>query len=114
MTILLDTLSDPTRRMILVLIAQEKELCVCELVAALDDIQPKVSRQLSILRETGWLVSRKEGTWVFYRLGSLPKWTSQVLQGLIDGGVPENEQRAALKRLKGFKGRPSCQQRACA
>ena len=37
-------LADATRLRCLLLIHEEQELCVCELTAALDEIQPKVSR----------------------------------------------------------------------
>ena len=40
-------LADETRLKSLLLILQEQELCVCELVAALADSQPKISRHLA-------------------------------------------------------------------
>jgi ArsR family transcriptional regulator len=65
--------ADATRRRILALLVKQGELCVCELTAALDDIQPKVSRHLGVLKEAGVVLSRREGTWMFYRLEpSLP------------------------------------------
>ena len=63
-----ESLSDETRRRILVLILKHEELCVCELFQALDVPQPKVSRHLAVLRDAGVLAQRREGTWVFYRL----------------------------------------------
>src|SRR3990172_4079415 len=65
-----DVIGDATRRRILALLVAEGELCVCELMAALDDIQPKVSRHLSVVRDAGLASVRREGTWVFYRLAS--------------------------------------------
>ena len=49
-------LSDETRARATLLIAREGELCVCELVCALDDSQPKVSRHLAQLRGCGLLL----------------------------------------------------------
>jgi ArsR family transcriptional regulator len=92
---LFDVLSDASRRHILALLRTEGELCVCELVAALDDIQPRISRHLAVLREAGWVNTRREGTWVFYSLGELPVW------------VPTAELDKSQKRLACFEGRPA-------
>jgi DNA-binding transcriptional ArsR family regulator len=102
----LDIIADPTRRLMLVLFATEQELCVCELVAALDEIQPKVSRNLALLRDAGWLISRREGTWMHYRLAAIPAWARQLLDALVAGGVPSVEVKRARTRLKAFPGRP--------
>lgn len=73
-------LSDETRLRCLLLITQAGELCVCELMAALDEIQPKVSRHLAQLRKAELLLDRRQGQWVFYRLNpDLPAWASSVL-----------------------------------
>lgn len=47
---------------------QVRELCVCELRAALGLAQPSVSKHLRILEEAGLVEGRKEGPWVNYRL----------------------------------------------
>lgn len=60
-------LSDRTRVMILKML-QNREMCVCELQAALGLAQPTVSKQLKALEEAGLVESRKEGLWVNYRL----------------------------------------------
>jgi ArsR family transcriptional regulator, arsenate/arsenite/antimonite-responsive transcriptional repressor len=44
------------------------ELCVCDLVAALDMSQPKVSFHLNALKEAGLIKDRKQGKWTHYRL----------------------------------------------
>ncbi len=102
----LDVLADAGRRLILTLVQQEGELCVCEFVAALAEAQPKVSRQLAILREAGWLTSRREGTWVHYRLAPLPAWAETIVGGLVAGGVPLDVQQQARMRLQQFACRP--------
>lgn len=102
----LDVLADAGRRLILTLAQQEGELCVCEFVAALAEAQPKVSRQLAILREAGWLTSRREGTWVHYRLAPLPAWAETIVQGFVTGGVPLDAQQLARTRLQRFACRP--------
>jgi ArsR family transcriptional regulator len=101
-----DVLSDATRRHMLALLITETELCVCELVAALDDIQPKVSRHLAVLRDAGWVNARREGTWMFYSLAALPAWAKSVADALTQGGVPAVELNKSQKRLAHFAGRP--------
>lgn len=102
----LDLLGDPTRRCMLALLAVEGEVCVCEFVAALEELQPGVSRHLSMLRAGGWLTSRREGTWMHYRLARLPRWARTLLDALVGGGVPPETLRSARSRLAAFPGRP--------
>ena len=74
------TLADETRSRICLLIAAHGELCVCELTAALQESQPKVSRHLAQLRSSGLLEDRRQGQWVYYRLHpQLPHWVHQML-----------------------------------
>ena len=73
-------LSDETRLRSLMLIQQEGGLCVCELVYALNVIQPKVSRHLAALRDAGVVTDRRQGQWIYYRLNpDLPDWARQVI-----------------------------------
>jgi ArsR family transcriptional regulator, arsenate/arsenite/antimonite-responsive transcriptional repressor len=102
-----DLIGDATRRCMLALLAVEGEVCVCEFVAALGELQPGVSRHLALLREGGWLVSRREGTWMHYRLAQLPHWAKALTGALVDGGVSPDVLNEARRRLKSFAGRPS-------
>ena len=78
--------SDPTRLRILVLLVDQPELCVCELVAALRLPQPKISRHLATLRETGLLLDRRAGQWIHYRLHpELPEWALVAARALGEG-----------------------------
>ena len=73
-------LADGTRLRLLMLLAAEGELCVCELTHALRLSQPKISRHLAQLRETGVLLARREGLWMYYRTNpDLPDWATAVL-----------------------------------
>lgn len=62
----LKALADPVRLRVLALLDRE-ELCVCELVAALDMTQPAVSQHLAKLKEAGLVRDRRHGQWIFYR-----------------------------------------------
>ncbi|WP_275655697.1 metalloregulator ArsR/SmtB family transcription factor [Agaribacterium haliotis] len=73
-------LADDTRLRCLLLIDAEGELCVCELMQALNESQPKISRHLAQLRESALLQDRREGQWVFYRLNKkLPAWQRSLI-----------------------------------
>ena len=60
-------LSDETRIRLLKLL-QQRELCVCELMQALDMTQSRVSRNLGILKDAGLVKDRRDGLWVHYSL----------------------------------------------
>jgi ArsR family transcriptional regulator, arsenate/arsenite/antimonite-responsive transcriptional repressor len=107
MTPNIDLIGDSVRRCMLALLAVEGEVCVCEFVSALDELQPSVSRHLALLRDGGWITSRREGTWMHYRLASLPKWARSMLDALVAGGVPAEVLRKARTRLAIFPGRPA-------
>ena len=64
---LFKALSDETRLKLVVLL-YKRELCVCQIEAALGISQTKASRHLAILRRAGLLKSRREGLWVYYTL----------------------------------------------
>ncbi|WP_319483812.1 metalloregulator ArsR/SmtB family transcription factor [uncultured Cohaesibacter sp.] len=79
-------LSDPIRLRILALIAEETELCVCELVGALELPQPKISRHCKVLNEANLLSSRREAQWVLYSLSEdNPDWARQAVTAAIEG-----------------------------
>ncbi len=59
--------SDPCRLRILKLL-KEGELCVCEIMTALNKPQSSTSHHLSILREAGLVKERRDGKWSYYRL----------------------------------------------
>jgi ArsR family transcriptional regulator len=60
-------LADETRLRILGLL-MAREMCVCEVMVALDLTQPTASHHLGILENVGLVKHRKEGKWVFYSL----------------------------------------------
>lgn len=90
-------LADETRARATLLIARLGELCVCELMCALNDSQPKISRHLAQLRSSGLLLDRRQGQWVYYRLNpDLPTWVNAVLQATLQANeqwLAHNTQR---------------------
>ncbi|EEP99089.1 Arsenical resistance operon repressor [Yersinia ruckeri ATCC 29473] len=74
-------LSDETRLGIVLLLKELGELCVCDLGVALNEYQPKISRHLAMLRESGVLLDRKQGKWVHYRLSPhIPSWAALIVE----------------------------------
>ncbi|MCU7555439.1 metalloregulator ArsR/SmtB family transcription factor [Alteromonas sp. ASW11-19] len=73
-------LADETRLLSVLLIREVGEACVCDLVAALDQDQPKISRHLASLRKCGILHDERRGKWVYYQLSpQLPVWAKEVI-----------------------------------
>lgn len=105
-TALFKCLADDTRTKITLLVVSEGELCVCELTAALDLGQPKISRHLALLRSAGLLMDRRQGQWVYYRLHpELPAWVTAVLKDVVDAN--QHWLQTEAKRLCSMDGRPS-------
>jgi ArsR family transcriptional regulator len=58
-------LADETRLRILSLLTA-REMCVCEVMVALNLTQPTASHHLRILENVGLVKDKKRGKWVFY------------------------------------------------
>jgi len=99
-------LADGTRLRMLVLLQREDELCVCELVEALDQLQPKISRHIAVLREAKIIVVRRDANRSFYRiLETLPQWGKMILEQAATA-ARGGEFAADAKRLKAMSDRP--------
>lgn len=66
---LMKTLANPDRLMLLCQLAQ-REMCVSELQQALGIVQPTLSQQLTVLRASRLVATRREGKRIFYRVSS--------------------------------------------
>ena len=60
-------LSEVIRLRILKLL-EVREMCACEVMAALSLTQPNASHHLGILERAGLVRSRKDGKWMFYSI----------------------------------------------
>lgn len=96
-------LADRTRLRLLNLMADD-EVCVNFFTEALGESQPKVSRHLAYLRNTGIVDTRREGKWIYY---SIRRPASDALYSVLDAtlaalaGDPElAADRARLSSLK--------------
>ena len=79
---------------------------------ALKDVQPKVSRNLAMLRKNGLLVDRRQGQWVFYRINpALPAWAKTVISETTEsnvGFIQENIQNLCLMGSRPDKAKTYC------
>ena len=99
-------LSDDTRLLSVLMIHREGELCVCELMAALDDSQPKISRHLAQLRACGVLSDRRDRQWVYYAMHpGLPDWALGILD--TTSRAQDAELTARQQRLDAMQCRPT-------
>ena len=69
---LLTVAGNETRLKILFLLAQQPELCVCDLADVTGMTVSSISHQLSKLRAHGFINKRREGQTIFYRLLETP------------------------------------------
>jgi ArsR family transcriptional regulator len=76
----LKLLSDKTRLSILALL-KEKEMCVCEIVTALEMTQPNVSQHLRKLKVGGLVNEARRAQWIYYSLNLEDK---PYLKGILE------------------------------
>ncbi len=78
---------------------QAKSLCVCEITEILNLATSTVSKHLSILRDTGFIIEEKEGKWVNYMINPRPsdQRISSVLSSL-DFWISDDTQIIADKQ----------------
>lgn len=65
---LFKALGDPIRIRIVELLAENGEMCVCNIMDRLGMTQPAVSHHLAVLKHAGLVHSRKQCQWVHYSL----------------------------------------------
>lgn len=94
-------LSDETRLRILKLL-EHGELCVCDIVAALDMSQPKVSFHLNVLKEAGLIKDRKHGRWIHYKINASDMFRRFLLMSVAERLNDENTMKDG-KRLTEFQ-----------
>ena len=94
-------LSDDTRLRILNLLL-ERECCVCEVIQALEISQTRASRNLSILRDAGFLKLRKDGLWSLYSIDKegIKPYYANLIEAVREGLVGNDMVVQDRKRLK--------------
>ena len=87
---LFKTLGDPTRLRLAVLLAVKGETCVCHLASALEEPDYKVSRHLAVMRSTGLVEARRQGTWIYYQLSEPKNDFDRHLKDLLKTSLAEH------------------------
>jgi len=105
-------LGDETRLRIMALLIDGEELCVCDIMAALDLPQSTVSRHLSSLRNVGLVEDRRQGVWMNYRINQKEiehaSLIFELLAGMLAGLEQADEDRRHLKEHLGIKKQQLC------
>ncbi len=100
LTNIFKALSDETRLRIIKLLEKD-ELCVCDIVAALDMVQPKVSFHLSVLKEAGLIKDRKQGRWMHYSMNNADLLRRMLLLSVCERATSETV-KTDRNRLEAF------------
>ena len=98
-------LSDPIRLKVIRLLA-EGELCVCDLMAALEMAQSKVSFHMAVLKSAGLVASRRVGRWNAYAL-SVASGANTTLFDM----VPHNRSVSVTAEKKKLRAYVKCKKR---
>jgi ArsR family transcriptional regulator, arsenate/arsenite/antimonite-responsive transcriptional repressor len=96
---LFKSLSEPVRLRILYLMLEEGELCVCDIVSALELSQSVVSRHLAYLRNGGLVSTRREGVWVYYAISKADTFITSLLAQFKDSSQNTAALSYDLQRL---------------
>jgi ArsR family transcriptional regulator, arsenate/arsenite/antimonite-responsive transcriptional repressor len=96
-------LADDTRVRVLKLLGRG-ELCVCEIAAALEMEQPRLSFHLRILKEAGIIVDRRQERWILYRLNDADMFLRFLFLAIQEKILPQ-QAILDLERLAAFGGR---------
>jgi ArsR family transcriptional regulator len=100
---ILKALADETRLRILLLLL-DGELCVCEIIAALELPQSTISRHLAYLKKTGWVRDRKQGVWMYYQLDSRDDSLRSPLTAILQKSLADApEVIQSFRRLEVFR-----------
>ncbi|HAD05242.1 MAG: ArsR family transcriptional regulator [Desulfuromonadales bacterium GWD2_61_12] len=103
------SLAAEPRLRILALLLEEPELCVCDLMAALQLPQSTVSRHLAHLKNAGWLRDRREAVWAYYALAQPLGPLQQSLLPLLRHFLREQSlAKSDRERLDSFRSAQSC------
>jgi len=105
-------LGDETRLRAVVLLNRRGELCVCELTETLGVSQPKMSRHLATLRDSGLVETRRSGQWIHYQLRQdRPDWlrttVDAICQSLADKAPYTDDARHVTRAIA--KNRSECE-----
>ncbi|MFA5112172.1 MAG: metalloregulator ArsR/SmtB family transcription factor [Desulfobaccales bacterium] len=91
------SLADETWLKILWLLSGTEELCVCDVIDVLGITQSKASRHLRYLYHLGWVMDRRDGLWMNYRLTVTPGSPREKLLKLLTEMLAPQPEAQALR-----------------
>ncbi len=100
------SLTDETRLRILKLL-EYGELCVCEIVAAINIVQPKVSFHLRALKSAGLVKDTRHGKWTHYSLDDSDIFKRFLLISVLERIKGDKVQKDGLRLEKFRQGQDS-------
>lgn len=93
-------LADESRIQILWLLFNHKELCVCDIMEALNITQSKASRHLATLKNAGLVQDRKEAAWSYYSISPIEdELKKQIFEVLKESLKNQNTSTDILQKL---------------
>ncbi len=99
MEILFSVLADKTRLRILNLIRRD-EICVYYFTEVLKESQPKVSRHLAYMRNSGIVSGRREGKWINYKINfPTNPFAAQLLDNTLEWMESQIDMREEYQQL---------------
>jgi ArsR family transcriptional regulator, arsenate/arsenite/antimonite-responsive transcriptional repressor len=110
LSIIFKALSDETRLRIVKLL-EHGELCVCDIVAALNVVQPQASFHLGVLKEAGLIKDRRQGKWIHYSLNEADLFRRMLMVSICekaDGSFIAEDRKRLAHFLKSKKAGADC------
>ena len=92
-------------RLRIVAVLRHGELTVTDLTEILGQSQPRVSRHLKLLVDSGLVVKHREGTWAFFRLADSASHRTLVSAALDAIDVDDSALAADMQRLESVRER---------
>ncbi len=99
------SLSESTRIRILALLQQARQVCVSDIVDALQENQYNISRHLKVLQEAGLVEGNRKGRWIYYQLSqseiqfknTLVKAVSHISSDVLKQDMERLKQKMKMK-----------------
>jgi ArsR family transcriptional regulator len=100
---ILKALGDETRLRIAALLYVKGELCVCEIISAIEMKQSAISKALRVLKEAGIINANRKAQWVYYSIIKVSeKQKFELLQAAVRGMKNKSTTQADLKKLAAY------------
>lgn len=104
-------MADGNRMRVIAALMHRDELCVCQIVEMLGLAAATVSRHMSILQNARLVRNRKDGRWVYYRLGEpFPELLREWLRESLSDSPEINADRALLETIIACAPKVLCKQ----